>query len=107
VRALNGSCLIGPRTILIADCFASLIWRVDLSEDGLSASASIWLKHYSMLYHPGAMKPEQPGVNGVRFAQRTSYVYYTATVLKLFMRVRVDRETLAPVGVPEYLGETR
>ena len=104
VRALNGSCLIGPRTILIADCFASLIWRVDLSEDGLSASPSIWLKHYSMLYHPGEMKPEQPGVNGVRFAQRTSYVYYTATVLKLFMRVRVDRETLAPVGVPEYLG---
>jgi len=43
-------------------------------------------------------------VNGVRFAQRTSYVYYTATVLKLFMRVRVDRETLAPVGIPEYLG---
>jgi hypothetical protein len=104
VRALNGSCLIGPRTILVADCFASLIWRVDLSEDGLSASASIWLKHYSMLYHPGEMKPEQPGVNGVRFAQKTSYVYYTATVLKLFMRVRVDRETLAPVGVPEHLG---
>jgi hypothetical protein len=104
VRALNGSCLVGPRTILVADCFASLIWRVDLSEDGLSASSSIWLKHYSMLYHPGEMKPEQPGVNGVRFAPKTSYLYYTATVLKLFMRVRVDRETLAPVGVPEYLG---
>ena len=104
VRALNGSCLIGPRTILIADCFASLIWRVELSEDGHSASASVWLKHYSMLYHPGEMKPEQPGVNGVRFSKTTSYVYYTATVLRLFMRVRVDRETLAPLGVPEYLG---
>ena len=34
VRALNGSCLVGPKTILIADCFASLIWRVDLSPDG-------------------------------------------------------------------------
>jgi hypothetical protein len=80
VRALNGSCLLGSRTILVADCFASLIWRVDLSEDGRGAHASVWLKHYSMLYHPGEMKPEQPGVNGVRFSQKTSYLYYTATV---------------------------
>ena len=104
VRALNGSCLIGPRAILVADCFASLIWRVDLSEDGRKANASIWLKHYSMLYHPGEVKPEQPGVNGLRYSQKRSCVYYTATVLKLFMRVRVDRETLAPLGNPEYLG---
>ena len=104
VRALNGSCLIGPRTILVADCFASMIWRVDLAEDGRSAAASVWLKHYSMLYHPGEMKPEQPGINGVRFAEKTSYLYFTATTLRLFMRVRVDRETLAPLGVPEYLG---
>ena len=104
VRALNGSCLIGPKTILIADCFASLIWRVDLSEDGYSATASVWLKHYSMLYHPGEMKPEQPGVDGVHFVKKLSYVYYTATVLKLFMRVRVDPETLAPLGAPEYVG---
>jgi hypothetical protein len=104
VRALNGCCLIGPRTILVADSFASLIWRVDLSEDGRSASASIWLKHYSMLYHPGELKPEQPGVNGLRFSNKTSYLYYTSTVLKLFMRMRVDRETLAPLGIPEYLG---
>lgn len=57
-----------------------------------------------MLYHPGEMKPEQPGINGIRFAKRSSYLYYTATVLKLFMRVRVDPETLAPLGVPEYVG---
>jgi hypothetical protein len=57
-----------------------------------------------MLFHPGEMKPEQPGVNGLRFSKRSSYVYYTSTVLKLFMRVRVDRETLAPLGIPEYLG---
>jgi hypothetical protein len=104
VRALNKSCLLGPLTILIADCFASMIWRVDLFEDGRSAAASIWLKHYSMLYHPGELKPEQPGVNGLRFSKRSSYLYYTSTVLKLFMRVRVDRETLAPLGIPEYLG---
>jgi hypothetical protein len=104
VRALNGSCLVGPSTILVADSFASLIWRVELSDDGRSASASIWLKHYSMLYHPGELKPEQPGVNGLRFSKKMSYVYYTSTVLKLFMRVRVDRQTLAPLGIPEYLG---
>jgi hypothetical protein len=104
VRALNGSCLVGPRTILVADSFASLIWRVEISENGQSASASIWLKHYSMLFHPGELKPEQPGVNGLRFSKKTSYVYYTSTVLKLFMRVRVDHQTLAPLGVPEYLG---
>jgi hypothetical protein len=57
-----------------------------------------------MLYHPGEMKPEQPGVNGLRFSQKTSYLYYTATVLKLFMRVRVDLETLSPLGIPEYVG---
>jgi hypothetical protein len=104
VRALNGSCLVGPRTILVADSFASLIWRVELSEDAQSASASVWLKHYSMLFHPGELKPEQPGVNGLRFSKKTSFVYYTSTVLKLFMRVRVDRQTLAPLGIPEYLG---
>src|SRR5271154_2592518 len=104
VRALNGSCLIGPRTMLVADSFASLVWRVELSKDGRNASASIWLKHYSMLYHPGELKPEQPGVNGLRFSNKTSYLYYTSTVLKLFMRMRVDRETLAPLGIPEYLG---
>jgi hypothetical protein len=103
VRALNGSCPIGSRTILVADSFASLIWRVDLSADGRSGSASIWLKHYSMLFHPGEMKPEQPGVNGLRFSKKTDYVYYTSTVLKLFMRVRVDRQTLAPLGTPEFL----
>jgi hypothetical protein len=104
VRALNGSCLIGPKTILVADSFASLIWRVDLSDDGKSATPSIWFKHYSMLYHPGEMKPEQPGVNGIHFSSTRSYVYYTATVLKLFMRIRVDGHTLAPLGTPEYLG---
>ena len=50
------------------------------------------------------MKPEQPGVNGLRYSPKTCCVYYTATVLKLFMRVRIDLETLAPIGVPEYVG---
>ena len=104
VRCLNGGCLIGPRTILISDSLASLIWRVDLSPEGRNALATVWLRHYSMLNHPGQTKPEQPGVNGVRFAAKTNYLYYTSTTLQLFMRVRVDAETLAPLGEPEYIG---
>ncbi|MBV9321765.1 MAG: hypothetical protein JO106_17975, partial [Mycobacterium sp.] len=30
---LNGSCLIAPRIMLVADSLAGLIWRVDLSKD--------------------------------------------------------------------------
>jgi hypothetical protein len=47
------------------------------------------------------MKPEQPGVNGVRYAANTHYLYYSATAKKLFMRVRVDPKTLEPAGDPE------
>lgn len=75
---LNGSCLLAPGVILIADCAAGLIWRVDLSEDGLAGTAKVWLRHESMT--PGT-DPEQavhltqtfsipyPGVNGVRAAE--------------------------------------
>ena len=42
-----------------------------------------------MGYFPGKMKPEQPGVNGVRYAIETNYAYYTVTAKKLFMRVAV------------------
>lgn len=103
VRSLNGACLVAPGVMLVADCFASLIWRVDLPADGGKPTARVWLKHYSMLYHPGEKKPEQPGVNGVRFAAKTNYLYYTATTLKLFMRVAVDPHTHDPVGEPEFV----
>jgi hypothetical protein len=59
---LNGSCLIGPRTILVADSTAGLIWRVDLPNDGATPVARVWLQHESMGYYRGQMKPEQPGV---------------------------------------------
>jgi hypothetical protein len=38
-RGLNGSCALGPGVILVADCFASLIWRVDLGTGAHHASA--------------------------------------------------------------------
>jgi len=47
-RALNGSCLISPRTILVADSGAGLIWRVVLPKDGGTPVARVWLRHESM-----------------------------------------------------------
>jgi hypothetical protein len=104
VGALNGVCLVGPRVLLVADSFAGLIWRVDLAEDGLSATAGVWLKHDSMAFDPhNPLKPPQPGINGVRYDSRTGFLYYTSTQRKLFMRVRVDPDTSDPAGPPEFV----
>ncbi len=100
-RGLNGCCLIGPRVLLVSDCFASLIWRLDLPEADGVPEIRVWLEHDSMGYFPGKMQPEQPGVNGVRYAGKTNHLYYTATAKKLLMRVKVDPATLDPVGDPE------
>jgi hypothetical protein len=102
-RGVNGFCLIAPRVALVADCFAGLIWRIDIPEDGAAPSIRVWLEHESMGYFPGKMKPEQPGVNGVRYAAKTHYLYYSATAKKLFMRVLVDPKTLDPAGDPELI----
>jgi hypothetical protein len=102
---LNGACLIGPRVILLADSLAGLIWRVDLADDGLIATASIWLQHHTMAPDPdnGLTSPlgPQPGINGIRYAARTNVVYYTSTGQKLFMRAAVDPATYTPLGQPE------
>ena len=100
-RGLNGCCLLGPGVVLIADCYASLIWRLDLSATGAEPALRVWLEHESMGYFPGKMKPEQPGVNGVRYAAKSNYVYYTATAKKLLMRVKVDPQTLEAASSPE------
>ena len=100
-RGLNGSCFLAPGVVLIADCFAGLIWRVDVQPGGREPQIRVWLKHESMGYFPGKMKPEQPGVNGVRYAARTHHLYYTATAKKLLMRVPVDPATFEPAGPPE------
>ena len=101
-KGLNGACLIAPRIMLVADSFASLIWRVDLpAEEGGQPTARVWLAHESMGYYPGELKPEQPGANGVRYAAKTHHLYYTATAKKLFLRVPVDPSTHEPAGEPE------
>jgi hypothetical protein len=107
VRSLNGSCLIGPRTMVVADSLAGLIWRVDLPKDDGTPVARVWLRHESMGNYPGQMKPEQPGVNGIRYATKLGYLYYTATAKKLFMRVKINAETLDPIGEPEHVSVGR
>ena len=93
--------------ILIADCFSSLIWRVDLKTADGKPTARVWLKHDSMGYFPGQMKPEQPGVNGVKYAPKLKYLYYTNTAKQLFMRVETDPDTFDPIGEPEFVGGGR
>ena len=102
VGGLNGSCLLGAARILLADSVSGLIWRVDIGPDVEDLTARVWLKHESMDVDPAStLVPPQPGVNGVHYAARTSYVYYTSTARKLFMRVPVDAGTLEPAGDPE------
>jgi hypothetical protein len=103
VRALNGSCLLGSGVLAVADCFAGLIWRVDLGPGAHSATARVWAAHDTMGDDPDGEIPwpPQPGVNGVRYAEKTGYLYYTSTAQKVFMRVPVDPATLDAAGTPE------
>jgi len=105
VRALNGSCAFGPSSMLLADCFAGLIWRVDLFDHAHKATADVWVSHDTMWHDPDSEvpPPPQPGVNGVRYGAKTGYVYYTSTAQKVFMRVRVDSKTLDPASPPEFI----
>ncbi|HWD82810.1 MAG TPA: hypothetical protein VG497_28110 [Kribbella sp.] len=107
---LNGSAVLAPGVILIADCAAGLIWRVDLTEDGLAGKASVWLKHDTMVPGTDADKAVHltqtfsipyPGVNGVRVAEKSGYVYYTGSWEQIFARVAVDPVTHQPAGEPE------
>jgi sugar lactone lactonase YvrE len=103
VGGLNGSCLIAPGVMLLADSFAGLIWRVDLpTSHSPAASAHIWLRHPTMAHDPDStLTPPQPGINGIRYAGKTHTLYYTSTAQKLFMRVRVDPRTHDPLSEPE------
>ena len=100
---LNGACVITPQVVLIADSFAGLVWRVDIPSGNGKVTARVWLKHDSMASDPDGPMPDQPGVNGVQYAAKTNYLYYTTTAQQLFMRVRVDPETHDPAGEPEFV----
>ncbi len=107
----NGSCLLAPGVMLFADCVEGLIWRVDLSADGLHAKARVWLRHDTMTAGAGrapvkfsaTMEVPFPGINGLRYGPKTNSVYYTTSSQELFMRVAVDLASHEPIGEPEYL----
>jgi len=100
-RGLNGGCLIAPDTLLVADTFAGLIWRVDLSPNG-KREPRVWLAHESMAHIADTLPPPpQPGINGIRYHSMTNFIYYTSTGQKLFMRVHIDLRTHDPNGTPE------
>jgi len=109
----NGGCLIGPGVMLFSDCVEGLIWRVDLTEDGLQATARVWLKHDTMAAGAGkppvkfsaTMEVPFPGINGLRYGPKTNFVYYTTSSQDLFMRVAVDRATHEPVGKPDFIAD--
>jgi hypothetical protein len=105
VRALNGACLLADGVILVADCFAGLVWRVDVADDARGASARVWLKHDTMADDPdsGVAPPPQPGVNGVRYAPQTGYVYYTSTAQQVFMRVKSTASRWPLPATPEFV----
>jgi hypothetical protein len=105
VRGLNGACLLGPGVLALADCFAGLIWRVDLADGGHSAKVRVWLEDDTMAWDPdsGVAPPPQPGVNGVRYGASTGYLYYTSTAQQVFMRVPVDPVTLDPAGAAQFV----
>jgi hypothetical protein len=101
VRALSGSCLLGPGVLAVADCSASLIWRVDLTEGARGATARVWAEHDTMAEDPDGEVPwpPQPGVDGVRYG----YLYYTSTAQRVFMSGPVDPATLDASGPPEFV----
>lgn len=63
----------------------------------------MWLQHDSMAWDPDNPLNPQPGVNGIRFAARTNFLYYTSTTRKLFMRVAVDAVTGGPASEPQFV----
>ena len=103
---LNGGCLIAPGVLLIAGA-ASLIWRVDLPRNGGEATARVWLQHDNMKNRPGEKNPEQPGVNGIRYAARTHHLFYTSTSQQLMMRVSVNPTSGEPAALPEFIAGGR
>ncbi|GKT96872.1 hypothetical protein Ct61P_14722 [Colletotrichum tofieldiae] len=46
-------------------------------------------------------KSDVPGVNGLKYDEKTHTLYFTTTSQLIFGRIRVDPDTLQPIGEPE------
>jgi hypothetical protein len=55
-RGLSGSCLVAPAVILVADCFASLIWRVDLPRGGQATARPVTGGHSVVSPHHARLR---------------------------------------------------
>jgi sugar lactone lactonase YvrE len=108
-RGLNGSCVVAPGIILLADSWAGLIWRVDLADAGGQARTRVWLEHDSMSYLPKLYydRIQLPGINGLQYSPKRGYLYYSASAKQLFMRVKVDPVAFNPAGDVEVVGSGR
>ncbi|CRG89208.1 hypothetical protein PISL3812_06244 [Talaromyces islandicus] len=100
-RGLNGSCALSPSVLLLADSWASQIWRVDIPQDEqLPPTVGSWHKHGMMDRSADPRKVDVPGVNGIKYHPRLHRVYFTTTSQTIFAGIKVDPDTLDPIGDP-------
>ena len=109
IRGLNGSCVVAPGIMLLADSWAGLVWRVDLHVGDGKPKPSVWLEHDSMSYLAKSYYQgiQLPGINGIQYSPKRGYLYYTASAKQLFMRVKVEPISFNPVGDIEVVGAGR
>jgi len=107
----NGGGLIAPGVMVFSDCVLGLIWRVDLSTDGMTATAAVWSQHPTMAAGGGkppvkfsdSMSVPFPGINGLRVGPKTRFVYYSTSSQEVFMKVPYDPTTSAATGEAEFV----
>lgn len=99
VRALNGTAVLSPTCLLMADSWEDLIWRVDLHKDQ-EPSVRVWLKHDLLAHSKDKSLWDVPGVNGLRYNPKDGHVYFTCTAQLVFGRIPVDPKTLEAAGEP-------
>lgn len=94
-------CILLPIGSVRGGCLTTPVKEVSSNADNDRPTFRVWLEHKSMVYFSGRMKPQQSGVNGVRYAAESHYLTNTATAKTLLMRVKVDPQTLDAAGSPE------
>ena len=67
----------------------------------MKGTPHLWLKDSSMKPTFFSLFNKQPGINGLEYAEKSHFLYYTSTARRLFMRVRVDPTTLDAASAPE------
>ncbi|KEY64094.1 hypothetical protein S7711_09489 [Stachybotrys chartarum IBT 7711] len=100
-RVINGSARLSTNLILCADSWAGLIWKVEIPQDGGEPSMSVWKESAMFLPSSDPARADVPGVNGLKYNEKTHMLYFTTTSQLIFGRIPVDPDTLNPAGEPE------